>query len=450
MIFSYFLIITRVYAGWFIYILGLRTLHPKLYYSSLYLFSKQSFRLPQSAKADFFIVFKTYINTLKSIFQGSSGISKTGNGNVAVFDSTMKGSDVRANYLSLFGVKPDLFLARESLSGSSSFAQKLLGFFLANKFFSIFLLGLFSRNRAAYALLLKESVEWLNLLTILRRNKITELYMFCIYEKDSNILAHLLMKRKIKVNKITSEVPLTFANKIIVADKIILCFNYQKEELEAYSKTMFFKETETWLPEAQGAYLHLYNNKNFEIPQQTIGFYSSAFWLRKKLNHSIADVGSYDAEEQVLKYLSEYVSKKSDLKLVIFAHPYEKRTDELWKETSAYYNSVLSPGIMDRVEVTQKGISSTHTFHKVNIGISLFSTVMFERINLGFKTILAPIDKKDFPLETSPFRNICAYSKDELFQKLEHNLKLSKMEFFENNGIKDYANKLVNLEYQLV
>jgi hypothetical protein len=450
MIGSYFLIAIRVFGAWFIYIFRLKALHPKLYYSSIYLFSKQSFRLPQSAKSDFFIVFKSYVNTLRTIFQDSPEIKKTSGGNIAVLDSTIKGADVRANYLSIFGVKPDLFLARESLSGSFSFGQKLLGFFLVTKLFSFFWSGSFSRNRAAYALLLRESVEWINLLTILKRNKITELYMFCIYEKDSNMLAHLLMKRKIKVNKITSEVPLTFANKIIVADKIILCFNYQKEELKAYKKTMFYTETETWLPEAQGAYLHLYNNKSFEIPQQVIGFYSSAFWLRKKLNHSIADVGSYDAEEEVLKYVSEYLVLNPNLKLVIFTHPYEKKTEELWNDTLTYYKSVLSPQIMTRVEITEKGISSTHAFNKVNIGISVFSTIMFERINLGFKTILTPIDKTDFPLVNSPFRNICAYSKEELFMKLDKNLPLNKSEFFTRNDIENYISDKTNINYNLI
>ncbi len=449
MIVSYFLIVTRVLAGWFLYILGLRALHPKLYYSSIYLFSKQSFRLPESAKADFFIVFKSYFNTLRSVFRNNTEIKKNGSGCIAVLDSTMKGSDERINYLSIFGVKPDLFLARDVLS-AQTFAQKVLGLFLATKLISFFWLGSFSRNRAAYALLIRESIEWLNLLSILKRNKITELYMFSIYEKDSNMVSHLLMKRKIKVNKITSEVPLTFANKIIIANKIILCFNYQKEELETYRNTMFYDETETWLPEAQGSYLHLYNNKSFEVPQEVLGFYSSAFWLRKKLNHSIANVGSYAAEEEVLKYVAEYLTLHSNIKLVIFTHPYEKRSEELWRDTLAYYKAVLSPQIMSRVEITGKEINSTHTFNKVNIGISVFSTIMFERISLGFKTILAPIDKKDFPLNDSPFRNICAYTKEELHSKLDSNLKLTQNEFFEINRIQEYSNKSVNLNYQLV
>ena len=95
---------------------------------------------------------------------------------------------------------------------------------------------------------------------------------------------------------------------------------------------------------------------------------------------------------------------------------------------------------MPRVELTDTTIKSTEAFAKVNIGISVFSTIIFERISLGFKTILAPLDKKDFPLSGSPFRNICAYTREELFSKLDKNLSMNNKEFFEVNNVSAYVN----------
>jgi hypothetical protein len=446
---DYFLIVTRVIGSWFLFVFGIRSLHPKLYYSSIYLFSKQTFRLPQSAKSDILIVFKSYYNTVKRIFSGQPKIKRLNSGEVAVMDTSFNGEDLRLNYLNFFNVRPDLYLSREDLGGSMGLGHKVVSFLLATKLFGFFWLGSFSRNRAAYAMLIREAPEWLTLLNVLKRERITKFYMFCIYEKDSNVLAHFLMKRGITVSKITSEVPLTFANKIILTNELILCFDYQKEEVEAYKKTMFFDTMQTWFPEAQGKYFELYANKSFNVPLNSIGFYSSAFWLRKKLNHSQADVGSYDTEEEVLKYLSEYTDRNKSIRLVIFPHPYEKKSEEVFKDTLSYYKSVLSPAIMDRVEVSGRDVHSTLCFNKVNIGVSVFSTIMFERINLGFKTILTPIDKVDFPLQGSPFRNICAYSKDELFDKLKKNLSLSKEEFFKINEIENYINPKAGLSYTL-
>ncbi len=447
MIINYFLIIFNVFGGWFAYIFKTKS---RLYYASVYLFSKQSFRLPQSAKSDHLIIFKSYYNTVKQIFSSEPEIKKLGEGNFAVLDSSFVGWDTRQNYLAHFGIKPDVFLSRQNLLGGFSIGHKIIAFIIASKMFSFFWLGSFSRNRASYALVIREAVEWFNTFLILRKNKIEKLYMFSIYEKDSNMLAYLLMNRGIKVNKITSEVPLTFANKIIIANEIILGFNYQNEEIEAYKDSMFYDSVQTWFPEAQGGYLKNYAHQTFSVPINTIGFYSSAFWLRKKINHSIADVGSYDAEEIVLKYVLDYIKERENLKLVIFTHPYERKTNVIYTETLKYYNSIISPGIMKRVEISGTETNSTLTFNKVNIGISLFSTVMFERINLGFKTILAPIDKKDFPLLNSPFRNICAYNKEELFTKLDKNVFLNRKEFFEVNKIESYVSTEAGVKYELV
>ena len=57
------------------------------------------------------------------------------------------------------------------------------------------------------------------------------------------------MKSGVYINKIPSEVPLVFANKVIVADELSFCFAYQKEEFEEFRETMFVKKTQQWVPE---------------------------------------------------------------------------------------------------------------------------------------------------------------------------------------------------------
>ena len=85
---------------------------------------------------------------------------------------------------------------------------------------------------------------------------------------------------------------------------------------------------------------------------------------------------------------------------------------------------------------------SIEGFDEINIAVSLYSTLMFERIFLGFKTILAPFDYDDFPFKQSSLNQICAHNIQQLYSKLDFNLKLTTAEFFENNNLQNYSTLL--------
>lgn len=448
---NYIFITTYLVKAFFFYVFGSKNSLNPVYLSSVYLFSKSSFRLPESSKTDRLIILKIFFYSIKNSFTKKIEFKKyQSNKPIAVLDGDFNSEQNRMQYLNFFNVHPNFFLSKENLYGS----MNLIGACIHSLFIFIIFIFLLpfslSSNRATYALLLREMPELVNLIGFLKANGITHLYQFCIYEKDANFNAFILSKKHIKVSKITSEVPLVFANKIIIADEINICFAYQQEELNAFKNGMHYSKVNQWLPEMQITYLDHYNNKDFKVARNVIGFYSSAFWLRKQSNHSIADVGSYDVEEDLLLCLKEYLYDNPDLKLIVFSHPYEKRTPELFEKTLKYYHAIFGGLLLNRIEVTGKESNSVTTFHKVNVGISVFSTISFERLSLGFKSILAPFDKKEFPLSSSPFRNICAYNKSELFTLLDYNFLLERDVFFSKNNIEAYVNPKVQVSYELV
>ena len=85
---------------------------------------------------------------------------------------------------------------------------------------------------------------------------------------------------------------------------------------------------------------------------------------------------------------------------------------------------------------------SIEGFDEIKIGVSLYSTLMFERIYLGFKTILTPFDYDQFPIKQSSLNQICAHNIQQLYSKLDLNLKLTTAEFFENNNLQNYSTLL--------
>ena len=110
------------------------------------------------------------------------------------------------------------------------------------------------------------------------------------------------------------------------------------------------------------------------------------------------------------------MNENPSVSLIIFLHPKEKNKKEL---TLKHYDAIF------------KGINYTLNFEKPSaavfdmceVGVSFFSTIIFERDYFGFKTIVFPIGYKEFPLKGTNWHKNSAYDKDQLFYKLKMLLK---------------------------
>ena len=87
--------------------------------------------------------------------------------------------------------------------------------------------------------------------------------------------------------------------------------------------------------------------------------------------------------------------------------------------------------------------SSNEEFDEVNIGIALFSTLMFERIYFGFKTLLLPLNIAGFPIKESSFENICVTEQKQLMGYLDKNIALSAEDFYKACGTLKYSPFLI-------
>ena len=247
------------------------------------------------------------------------------------------------------------------------------------------------------------------------------------------------MDAGIIVNKIPSEVPLVFFNQTIVTSTLSFCFAYQKEEYDNFKKTMFVRSTQNWAPELYLLSPERFRDKRNELINQTktIGFYSSANWLREKLGD--VDLGHNDREnEELLLDALIKICNKRNLALEIYLHPLEKK-EKHTANVKSYYEAIINQG---NVSIGSLFKASIESFDQVNLAVSLYSTLMFERIFFGFKTILAPWGYPEFPIKGCPFNNICAKDIPDLEKKILHNLPLSRQDFFDKNNIKHYTNYL--------
>jgi hypothetical protein len=137
-------------------------------------------------------------------------------------------------------------------------------------------------------------------------------------------------------------------------------------------------------------------------------------------------------EKLLLEYLKEYLAAHPHIKLILYPHPKEKRNVN---ETKQHYRELLKGLTFEFADFNDL---SAATFFNAELAVAFNSTLVHERIYFGFKTLILPLDHPGFPIEGSSFRNICAYSKEELFLKIDKTLLQTEDEFFEINNLQNY------------
>lgn len=396
-------------------------------------FGHQTFRFPKSATKDWLISVKIYKSIFLSQFTSQKCILNQSNDLVAIFDTNLSSVEKRTKYINrLSGENTKLIVGRsELLNPPSVFIACVIVLFLIISFPLVFLISVCSSNKLRYPFHKLNSIEALNILYLLRKHNIKKLHYFCIYENDANLMAYALMKCGSVVNKIPSEVPLSFWNKTIVADSLSLCFRYQKDEYDLYKNTMYVKELNNWVPENTFDLESFYTGKNFSVKKGTIGFYSSGMWLREKQGRIDVYDNAYTNEKALFNFLLSFVKENPKYRLVVFLHPIEKKNME---STNKYYS-----GFSESIELANLDTPNAHQFYNAEVGVTLFSTLSYERLFWGFKTIIYPLGYEGFPIKNSNFNNVCAKSEEELKIKLNSALEVSDEKFYEVNGLKDYC-----------
>lgn len=414
-------------------------------YAAFNLF-QSTFRIPQSERESFLLVPKKYCNFIRELFsinekkQTVAFIRENDDG-VFVYDLLESSYNQRKNYVNYFSndcVSGGVF--KNDLYYCSSIFIAMILFILSTIWMPfLFLSSLFKNDKAPFAMIFKEVLETFNLFILIEELNIKTLYCFSIYEKDSNVCTLLLQKRGIRVVKIPSEVPISVWNKIIIADKLCLCSGYQFDELKEFKKSIFVSEIDFYGPEKVLDNIFKYQ-KPIEIKKQTIGFYSTGSWIRKLENHIEQGLDMEEMENLVKLAIRNFCIKNSNYSLIVFLHPREKWYK--YKQLTAEKYSKEFEGIS--YTFLEGDIKSSEAFELADLGIAFQSTIVYERLYYGFKTILMPIGYENFPLPNSGMQNICVATEKELFGKIESSISLSNTEFFENNSIRHFAKFLYN------
>jgi hypothetical protein len=171
-------------------------------------------------------------------------------------------------------------------------------------------------------------------------------------------------------------------------------------------------------------------------PKNTIGFYSHGEWIRRKDGHADFGMSAGILENEIflLNALKTFLEKHPEFQLIIFPHPKERKDQEF----ESYYASIFQGTNASLAPIDMR---SSETFFKVNIGVMAYSTLLFERLSMGYKTFIGTNFPTSFPKEGSPLKNLCLSNYGELESALLLAHEETEKEFFVRQGLENYPLK---------
>jgi hypothetical protein len=374
------------------------------YLAATCLFEYPSYRLLDSDRTDPLLGFRVLLRTLRRIFKQDIGLKKIDTkGDSIVVSGTIAIQDRVTEYVRRSGNSNlHSYLAKDILNIKTS--QKLQLLFVLLPFaLRQSLKCIFSRYRQGIALSIAEVTEIAYVLNYIKTNNIKTVYDFVPYEVDSNFMYLTMREHQVHVVKIPSSGPLATHHRILLADEVVFSTPYHQEEQMKFRETFRVKNYLMWPPERAFQYFPRYKQEKPKAKSKTLGFYSHGEWLRKEEKHSAYGGRIGEAESTILKYLGQYVKANPDFELIIFPHPREMRPD-VSERMNSFYKKTIGH---DQFQIATFSGGTTQNFEKADIAIAAFSTILYERLFCGYKTLIGNMAITEFPMNRSHLNRIC-------------------------------------------
>ena len=424
-----------IYKAFIVFAFGLKS-NKTWHLSSTDYFQKKSFRPTNADYQSKLIALKYFYRTtllfLKQPFKPFKVIENT-----LIVDSSEAKKENRVTYLKFKLTEIDVdFLSKEFIISYTPIYIRLFIWMLGAILFLPFLIISFVHGRRVnFALIFPESFEMALVSFFIKKYSYNKIHLFSPAEKDMNLFYLILKSKEITVYKHPSPGPLSGHNKNIACDVLCVSNFYHIEEIENNLKeSASFSKIELWPPEDAFTYSKMYLDYKQER-SNVIGFYSSATWLRLQNGITENYIGLPDGEEKLLFILNQYLREHPQYKLLIFLHPKEKKHID-FKVVENYYSSFLD-GV--NYSFADLNYSTAKSFNRAEVAIATYSTVLFERIYCGFKTLIYPIGINDFPLANAQLSNVSSTKNEILKTLLDNSLLENRAAFFSSNGLMDYV-----------
>lgn len=391
------------------------------------LLHRMSYQLPASASRDRWIGFREIARTTRRIFGSHKAVIRYGDHPSAILGGFMHTHELITGYIEReVGHPIGVYIAKAEWPEAEPAGRT--AFWLRWMLFAwpLALRCTWSQRRSNLALLIRECADIAMFMHRLHREKIRELFDFLPYEIDSNLIALCCRASGIRVTKIPSSGPLATHNKVMIADAVVFTTPYQREEYEQFRDTIRTTQILKWGPEKAYTYIGHYQERKRETPARSLAFYSHGSWIRQAMDHASDGLGIAGAERRLLADLRTFMLRYPHCALLICVHPRE-RVAACWQETLSYYAGQLE-GVP--YAFSPEGLPTALTFDKADIALAAFSTINYERLFCGFKTLIGNYDIPEFPMKGSSLEPICFDNYQKMERLILQAQTMSHEEFF--------------------
>jgi hypothetical protein len=407
-----------------------------LYLVALCYFENMSYRLFEDDKNDRLIGLRMAIRLYKRMGKGGNAglVFKDSHSKTLIVGGVLKPAEEIIRYVSgNIQSSVHTYLAKDFISVSAKDKWRVLGVMLP---FMIrqSIACLYKPNRINLALATHEVFEIAYIIHFMKKHRLSELYDWIPYEKDSNFLSLTAIEAGITVTKIPSSGPLITHNRFMLSQKVALSTPYHLDEVDKFKETIRVKQCLMWPPASAMEYADFYEQKKI-LNKKTLGFFSHASWIRKAQGHAEHGRNVARAEEIILNYLARFVKENPDYTIVIFPHPREKKPDIIDK-ARVFYSQCLGQANFEILSAQEPTIAN---FHKAAIGVGAFSSIFYDRMFCGFKVLIGNIGFTDFPMRGSSLNNVCFESYEEMVNLIKVSVELENHDFFAVHNLNGFT-----------
>lgn len=259
------------------------------------------------------------------------------------------------------------------------------------------------------------------------------IYIFQMYDTTTYLTALLFQKEYSNIYLSVSN-SFTYAyNRYTELEKvkIILCHQYQEEEVANFIRLGWFnvKSTHLWGPEE----IKQHKAIPLQRPQFDIGMYSTGYWARNGRNREkdVEAVRNYkhinnSYHLEFMELLEKVIVLKDELGLTIkiYSHPLERD----WFNNYGIKPPFWDLAIENNIEIDLSGENSLNQLHEVKIGIGSMSTILLDRWHHDLASLILYENKEENQMYQPKFfgnySNNFFYHLDELKQLIIQHLRM--------------------------